>query len=297
MPLETQEEDCAKIEYATCLQTILQILARETVLNLNIWNDIIEVMGPKKSATLLTPVFITVIQTERVELIELFSSYGFNPFSRAPGTTAPAIFGLVKEPTNIVNFKHILKGIFNGMEKYYMSILAGLKEYDLSASAFNNACEWEHSGTLLDKAVKHNSNLAHYLIKHSNPRVGVPLHWAVVLNKKALIKDLIHAGLSPYEEGSLYLSKDDLWEHPSLTSRFLDEALHDKKWNINVDPDQLTSMLKEPISDYFYDVCKNYLTERSSSLEVNVGSDVEELEERIIKDFAHSSSNNSEEEK
>ena len=277
MPYEAYQEDCGKVEDAElCLQVVLNILVRQTVLNLHIWEDILNAVDPKRAATLLTPIFTTVVQTERVELIELFCSYGFNPFSRPQGIAAPAIFGLVKEPSNIVNFTHIFDAIFGGMRKYFMRVVAGLKEYDFSSSLMNNARVWQDSGTLLDKAVKHNSNFARYLIKHSNPKVGTPLHWAVLVGDLSVIDELVSAGLSPYDEGSLYLSNDDLWKRPTLASRFIDESLHDKRWWENVDPDQLSTMRKEPISEFLYQCFKTHLADSSTSLETNVGSDTDD---------------------
>lgn len=281
MSAEMNHEDCDCEhchEFAVHLRMIMQLLLRQTLLDLSVWDDILKTLGTKMS--LLTPIFTSVMQSERVELIELFCSHGFNPFSKAQESTAPAIFGLAKKTSDTDDYGPIFKAIFKGMEKYYMRVVAGFKEYD-------NDRDWQETGTLLDKAIKHNPNLASYLIEKSNPKVGVPLHWATVFGEKPIIKALIKAGLSPYEEGSLYLTKEDMYGCPTLADRFIDESLHNKEWNIRVDAEQLSTMRKNSLSEFIYQCCKDHLTDSSTSLEGNVGSDTENKSNEEILDYEY----------
>lgn len=279
------------------LQAILQILVETTMLDMFVWKDILEVIEEvDEDFCMLTPVFATVLKEGRPQLTELFCSQGMNPFLRPFRGKSAAIFGLAADNAKFWHDKCasdkgytiMFDAIFTGMRKYWMRKVAGLKECDFSSSTMNSSSVWDDTGTLLERAVVTKPEFADFLIKNSEPDVAsaagaTPLHRATLHNKESLMRDLIFAGLDPNAIGSMYITDDECWDHPTLADRLIDKTHHQKQYWDDKDCWEVAAMRKEPNTAFLSNCRKAYLRfTRSISTEVNDGSDPDSDSDTLI---------------
>ena len=288
----------AKInEMETLVKVMLDILARKTVLEIDVWEQILDAFDfENTSMALLTPVFAAVLQSGRLDLIELFCFRGMNPFTKPTGSPAPAIFGLASKKAGTLtetNYLHIFQHIFAGMKRFWIRKVAGIKEQDYSKQGRHYQYDWRDTGTLLQRAITSNHGFADFLITYSDPEVKsghnwTPLHEATLVDDRLLMSRLLYLGHDPSEMGTRYI-KDEEYDHAegSLTKRFVKDSSSTHQWWDDVDCYDLSTMRKESNAKFLSEHRKKYLARPKSppppytslsSLNVEVGAEDESQE-------------------
>ena len=278
-------------ELETLLRVILNLLVQtqDGLVDHHVWRDILQAVEEiDADLCILSPVFATVIKGGQYHLVELFCSLGMNPFSRPHGGKSAAIFGLASESDCVFDdkgYSRMFEAIFMGMRTYWMKKVAGLKEMDFSSGSMNDSKVWKDTGTLLERAVVTKPRFARYLIKNSDPDVAsaagaTPLHRAILHNDEYLIKELIDAGLDPNAVGSIYLTDDECWDHPTLADQLIDRRYHNERWWDDLDCWDMAAMLKKPNTAFLAACRKAYFhSNKSISMEVHVDDDQSDLDD------------------
>lgn len=261
------------------LRLVLQTLAQHTCVDIEVWNDVLRVVDPKNNSTLLNSVFGIVLQSGNLELIELFCERGMNPFSTDNHNPAPPIFGLVKTKNAELNYSSIFIAIFDGMQKYYMRTLAGLKEYDFDPcySYEMQNLEWGDTGNLLQRAVAENPALAHFIIDHSDANVKDGQGWnpaleSILQGEESILKKLMMIGLDPTRPGRRYIKMAESDNHAkseTLTRRKIRQSYWNDQWWDSVDCYDLATMTKKSMSDELLNFRQAYLESQKVSMEDN----------------------------
>ena len=259
------------------LRLVLQTLAQHTCVDIEVWNDVLQVLDPENNSNLLSSVFSIVLQSGRLDLIELFCERGMNPFSTSDHNPAPPIFGLVKAKNLEVGYSSIFIAIFDGMQKHFMKKLAGLKEYDFDPNHSYENLEWSDTGNLLQRAIAENPALAHFIIDHSDANVEDGQGWnpaleSILEGEESILRKLMMKGLDPTRNGRRYIKMAESDNHAkggSLTRRKISQVFWNDQWWDSTDCYDLASITKKSMSDQLLNFRQAYLDSQKGSLEEN----------------------------
>ena len=252
------------------LRLILDLLARRAIVDIKVWEEILDFLDPEFHSVFLSPVFSAILKRGQLDIIELFCARGMNPFARSGHNTAPPIFGLTKRDSAgpYVSYSSILLSIFDGMQRFYMKELAGSKEYDFSSTdtKYHRNKKWLDTGTLLQRTIAEgNSEFAQFLIEHSNPNVRTAHGWsaaheAILQRNESVLEQLIMKGADPTETGRRYIKEEeDDDPEGTLTSRKIRMSCWGDEWWDSPDCYDMATMIKKPMDKELCEFRRAYL--------------------------------------